>query len=226
MSIPLSLKTQYDRQMNMIDRILDLLPQTQCKRCGYDSCRSYARAIAEYGIPINRCPTGGQAGIKKLATLLQCDELPADKTYGEEMPYSVALIDEMKCTGCTLCIQACPTDAIIGTGKMMHTVINDYCTGCELCIPKCPVDCISLKNISGTTPFSEVWDIRHANNARVRFERRQQRFQDETKRLDRLAAHISSGGASPSATVDTRSELVRKALERARKKATTFNRQS
>lgn len=209
-----------------IGLILDLLPQTQCTRCGFESCHAYATAIVENGIPINRCPTGGQSGIKRLAGLLQCEELPPDTGFGEERPYSIAVIDESKCTGCTLCIQACPADAIIGTGKMMHTVINDFCTGCELCIPKCPVDCISLKNVSGEKPFSAVWDTRHANGARMRFERRQQRLLDEKARLDRLAPDIQPGQSAPVKATDKKSELVKKALERARAKASAYRRPS
>lgn len=203
-----------------------MLPQTQCTQCGFDSCRSYAFAIAKNGTPINRCPTGGQSGIRKLAELLHRETLPPDTAFGVEKPYSIAVIDESSCTGCTLCIQACPVDAVIGTGKMMHTVISDYCTGCELCIPTCPVDCISLKNISGTTPFPEVWDKRHADDARTRFERRQTRLQEEKTRLDHLAGSMSAGDASPSDTNDKKSEMVRKALERARARAKEYGRKS
>lgn len=204
----------------LIDRLLCLLPQTQCTQCGFGSCRAYAMAIIENETPINRCPTGGQTGIKKLAELLQLEELPLDADCGKEKPRSIAVIDEAKCTGCTICIQACPVDAITGTGRMMHTVINDYCTGCELCIPKCPVDCIDLKNISGTRLFSEVWDTQHAAAARQRFERQQQRLQDEKTRLDRLTAGpVQSGQGSPSKTTASKSEIVRRALERATAKA-------
>ena len=56
----------------------------------------------------------------------------------------IAYIREEECIGCTLCIKACPFDAIIGASKHLHTVINHYCTGCKLCLPPCPVDCIDL----------------------------------------------------------------------------------
>jgi len=56
----------------------------------------------------------------------------------------VARIVEEECIGCTLCIKACPFDAVIGASKHLHTVISDYCTGCKLCLPPCPVDCIEL----------------------------------------------------------------------------------
>jgi electron transport complex protein RnfB len=126
------------------DRILALLPQTQCTRCGYQGCRPYAEAIAAGDAPINRCPPGGASTIAQLASLLQRDILPLDSECGAEGPPTVAVIDESKCIGCARCLPPCPVDAIVGAQRQMHTVINELCTGCELCIAPCPVDCISI----------------------------------------------------------------------------------
>lgn len=126
------------------DQIDALLPQTQCTQCGYEGCRPYAEAIASNNEAINRCPPGGQSGVQALATLLQLPEIPLDPECGEPAPLVLAVIDEVHCIGCTLCIQACPVDAIVGANKKMHTVVPDLCTGCKLCLPPCPVDCISL----------------------------------------------------------------------------------
>ena len=123
------------------DQINDLLPQTQCGQCGYAGCRPYAAAIAEGQADINRCPPGGEATVLALADLLGRDPKPLE---GEVKEKSLAVIDEQTCIGCTLCIQACPVDAILGAAKQMHTVIAEQCTGCELCIAPCPVDCIVM----------------------------------------------------------------------------------
>ncbi|MGN6314038.1 MAG: electron transport complex subunit RsxB [Rhodanobacteraceae bacterium] len=128
----------------LADRIDALLPQTQCTRCGYSGCRPYAEAIARNDAQINRCPPGGDAGVRALAVLTGRSVLPLDPECGSESPPQVAFIDEDVCIGCTKCIQACPVDAIVGTSKLMHTVIPQLCTGCELCIPPCPVDCIDM----------------------------------------------------------------------------------
>lgn len=128
----------------VVDRIDALLPQTQCGQCNYPGCRPYAEAIAAGKAPINQCPPGGEAGIRALADLLGVEPLPLNPANGEEKPPRVAVIDEAACIGCTLCIQACPVDAIIGAPKLMHTVIADACTGCDLCLPPCPVDCIEM----------------------------------------------------------------------------------
>jgi electron transport complex protein RnfB len=128
----------------VVDQINALLPQTQCAQCGYPGCRPYAEAIASGAADINQCPPGGEAGIQALADLLGREPKPLNPEHGLERPRRVALIDEQVCIGCTLCIQACPVDAIVGASKQMHTVIESECTGCDLCLPPCPVDCIDM----------------------------------------------------------------------------------
>jgi len=128
----------------LIDAIDALLPQTQCTKCGYTGCRPYAAAVAQGEADINQCPPGGAAGIRKLARLLDRAEKPLNAANGTETPRAAALIDESRCIGCMLCIQACPVDAIVGAAKRMHTVLTQYCTGCDLCLPPCPVDCIDM----------------------------------------------------------------------------------
>ena len=126
------------------DQIDKLLPQTQCGQCTYAGCRPYAEAIAAGEADINRCPPGGETTIQALADLLELEVKPLDDECGVEKPKTLAVIDEDRCIGCTLCIQACPVDAILGAAKQMHTVITDECTGCELCVAPCPVDCIDM----------------------------------------------------------------------------------
>ncbi len=129
---------------SVVEQINSILPQTQCAQCGYPGCRPYAQAIASGEADINQCPPGGESGVKALAELLGREPKPLDTERGETKPPIVAVIDEDRCIGCTLCIQACPVDAIVGASRLMHTVIADECTGCELCLPPCPVDCIDL----------------------------------------------------------------------------------
>jgi electron transport complex protein RnfB len=132
----------------LVEKIDAILPQTQCGQCGFPGCKPYATAIAAGEADINQCPPGGEEGIQKLAELLGVEAKPLNAEHGEPKPKSVAVIDEQVCIGCTLCIQACPVDAILGAAKQMHTVIAVECTGCELCIPPCPVDCISMQPIA------------------------------------------------------------------------------
>nr|WP_303900984.1 electron transport complex subunit RsxB [Thiohalomonas denitrificans] len=133
----------------VVDQIDSILPQTQCGQCGYAGCRPYAEAIAAGEAEINLCPPGGENTMLALADLLGRDPIALDEE-GKPQPKMVAVIDEDTCIGCTLCVQACPVDAILGAAKQMHTVIESECTGCELCVDPCPVDCIEMKPLEET----------------------------------------------------------------------------
>ena len=134
----------------VIEQIDALLPQTQCGQCGYPGCRPYATAIAAGDADINQCPPGGDATIHALADLLGREAKPLNPDNGVVTEKQVAVIDEQVCIGCTLCIRACPVDAILGASKQMHTVISDECTGCKLCVDPCPVDCITMEPVADT----------------------------------------------------------------------------
>lgn len=146
----------------VVEKIVAILPQTQCAQCGFPGCRPYAEAIAKGEADINQCPPGGEAGIRALADLLDREPKPLSAEHGVEKPKMLAVIDEQTCIGCTLCIQACPVDAIVGAAKQMHTVIEAECTGCELCLPPCPVNCIEMVKVPTTIrnwkwPEPEKW---------------------------------------------------------------------
>jgi electron transport complex protein RnfB len=134
----------------LVEKIDSILPQTQCGQCGFPGCKPYAEAIASGAADINQCPPGGDENIHKLAELLGKEYKPLSEEHGVEKPKQVAIIDENICIGCTLCIQACPVDAIVGAAKQMHTIAEDLCTGCELCVPPCPVECISMVTVADT----------------------------------------------------------------------------
>ena len=155
-----------------VETVNAALPQTQCTQCGYDGCRPYAQALVAGQAAINRCPPGGPQGVERLATLLNRPVLPLDTTRGHYGPLQVAVIDEEHCIGCTLCIQACPVDAIVGANLRMHTVVAADCTGCQLCVAPCPVDCIAMVTVQPET----WWQPEDAARARDRFEQRQARL--------------------------------------------------
>jgi Na+-translocating ferredoxin:NAD+ oxidoreductase subunit B len=173
-----------------------LLPQTQCRRCRYDSCRAYAEAVAAGDAPINRCPPGGDATVAALADLLGRPVLAIDQSCGVTIPLAIARIDEATCIGCTLCIQACPTDAIVGAAKLMHTVIADRCTGCELCLSPCPVNCIAM------LPAPRLWSTADAERARQHFSARTARLATGLRKREQEPAAVDLARQRRRAAVD------------------------
>ncbi|WP_313594434.1 RnfABCDGE type electron transport complex subunit B, partial [Pseudomonas oryzihabitans] len=167
-------------QTNLISAIDALLPQTQCGKCGHPGCQPYAAGIAA-GEAHNKCPPGGTATILELSALLQRPALPLDSPY-PITPSQRAVIREADCIGCTKCIQVCPTDAILGAAKLMHTVIESECSGCELCLAPCPVDCIDL--VAVPAPVDRPAERRRAQYYRRRFDARQARLQRDRERLE------------------------------------------
>jgi electron transport complex protein RnfB len=211
----------------LADQIEDLLPQTQCTKCGYAACRPYADAIADGTANYNQCPPGGAEGIVRLAHLLGKPVIPLNPDNGIERPRPVAVIDESLCIGCTLCIQACPVDAIIGAAKQMHTVINDLCTGCDLCVAPCPVDCIAMVDVTAPQTGWAAWSQAQADAARARHDYRTLRLRREKQENDerlaaKAAAKLKAVEAETPATTEEKTEQARKkaiiqaAMERAR----------
>ncbi|MEQ1657923.1 MAG: electron transport complex subunit RsxB [Hylemonella sp.] len=206
-------------------QILDALPQTQCTRCGYPDCAAYAQAIAAGDAAINQCPPGGAEGITRLAALTGLPALPLNPAFGAEGPLTVAVIDEDWCIGCTLCLKACPTDAILGGNKRMHTVIEPWCTGCELCIPVCPVDCIQMENVSGKRTGWAAWSQPQADTARQRYafhvlrlqrEQQENELRLEEKARAKLADLPAHSQHTDPAVLDQKRAVIEAALARAR----------
>ena len=173
--------------ISLVQSIDALLPQTQCGLCGHrDGCLPYAQSIAE-GENANKCVPGGQPVADALAALLNRPKLVAEESVwpvqADGRPQRIkAVIREDECIGCTKCISACPVDAIIGSGKLMHTILTDLCTGCELCIPPCPVDCTDLVEDQQPLP-TEAQRLAEQDDLRQRYYAHIQR--EEKRRTDR-----------------------------------------
>ncbi len=193
-----------------IEAIDALLPQTQCGECGYPGCRPYAEAMANDLTSIGQCPPGGVTTLKALAALLQRDPTPylADTLAATRAP-ALALIREAECIGCTKCIQACPVDAIIGSGTLMHSVLPDECTGCGLCIEPCPVDCIELVQIPEPTYDRAL--------ARTRFQAHQVRLQQQEQASEaayRDKRHLAKQTAGKDLDLEAKRAYILQALTR------------
>jgi electron transport complex, RnfABCDGE type, B subunit len=219
----------------LADRIEDLLPQTQCTKCGYPACRPYAEAVASGEANYNQCPPGGAEGIARLAALLGQPVIPLNSANGIERPRPLAVIDEQVCIGCTLCMQACPVDAIVGAPKQMHTVIAELCTGCDLCVPPCPVDCIAMPPVTGEATGWGAWSQAQADAARERHNRREARLAREREAAEARAAARRAVSSTPAQATETgatatpaapiandaeakKRAIIQAALERARQK--------
>ena len=204
----------------LADRIDALLPQTQCTKCGHDGCRPYAEAIAAVRADINQCPPGGADGIARLSQLTGRPVVPLNPVNGIEQPLRVAVIDERLCIGCTLCIQACPVDAIVGAARRMHSVIPDWCNGCDLCIAPCPMDCIAMVPVRP----ARVWSDDDAQQSRSRYEARRRRLaierqEREQQLLRKALARLDELGRRDDLSqnqVGHKQATVRAAIERAR----------
>jgi len=206
-------------------RIDAALPQTQCTRCGYPDCHGYAEAVASGAAGINQCPPGGEQGVARLAALTGRPVLPLSAAHGAEAPRTLAVIDESWCIGCTLCIAACPVDAIAGAPKQMHMIVAAQCTGCELCVPACPVDCIGLVDVTAGRSGWDAWSAEQADAARGRYAwRREREARDQAERDAQRAAQLEAKLADlPAATRATEPDdlarkraIVEAALARAR----------
>ena len=214
----------------LADQVEDLLPQTQCTKCGYEGCRPYAEALAAGAADINQCPPGGIEGVARLAQLLGRAVIPINPVNGVERARPVAFIDEALCIGCTLCIQACPVDAIMGASKQMHTILPSLCTGCDLCVAPCPVDCISMLPVTGERTGWDAWTQGQADAARTRHDFRALRLERERRENNaRLAAkavakmkEVTAEATNTPAEVaekERKRAIIAAAMERARLKA-------
>jgi len=216
---PFELSSATARRDELAARIDAVLPQTQCTKCGQTGCRPYAEAIADGRAQINQCPPGGSAGIAKLARITGHPPLPLNPIHGTEQPLRVAMINEALCIGCTLCIQACPVDAIVGATRRMHTVLADACTGCDLCLPPCPMDCIAMIPV----PPARAWSAADADHPRRRYGQRKARLIRARAENDaRLAAkavakldELDARNDVTQAQIDRKKAVVQAAIERA-----------
>ncbi len=215
--------TNVDKVMEdpLIAEIDAVLPQTQCRRCGFLGCRPYAAAIVEGKAQIDQCPPGGEEGLRRIAALLGMSPVPLSTAHKQYVPKEAAFIDEQACIGCTLCIQACPVDAIVGAAKQVHTVMGVECTGCELCVEPCPVDCISMipARKDPASRSQEEKSRNAADRARARYQFRVQRLEREKQgqmRKHYLSEKDGMAAVTPAPSIERKNLAIRAAIARAK----------
>ncbi|KTD58271.1 electron transport complex protein [Legionella sainthelensi] len=202
--------------MASVKEIDALLPQTQCGECGYSGCLPYAEALVQGITSINKCPPGGVATATALGALLNIDPAPyLDEVRANTRPPSVAVIREAECIGCTKCIKACPVDAIIGSGKLMHAVLTHECTGCGLCVAPCPVDCIEMVELPAVEYDKDL--------ARVRFHAKQTRLlreDHEKQQAYREKRQLAMQATNKAQEIKAKQDYIQLALARVNAKKT------
>ena len=213
-----------ETRAGLVERINDALPQTQCTRCGFPDCRHYAQAVADKQVGINQCPPGGAEGVRRLAMITGASVIAINPVHGVEGVLRLARIDEAACIGCTLCLDACPVDCIVGGTKALHTVVQNLCTGCERCLPVCPVDCIVMLDVGVPHTGWQAWSEPQAAQARNRYARHQARLsceQDLSPTASSTELHQgATARAQPNETdaprVDHKQRVVEAAVARAK----------
>lgn len=208
----------------LLTELDNALPQTQCTKCGYPDCHSYALAMSKNEALHNRCPPGGAEGIVRLSKILNQPILPLDETHGFERPRPLAVIDEKQCIGCTLCIKACPVDAIIGAPKKLHFIITERCTGCDLCVAPCPVDCIDMVPVTEQNTGWQAWSNEQADFAKRNYQAHQARQAREERDLlirqtNKAALKLAALPSEQDATEKARKKaIIEAAMARAKQK--------
>lgn len=206
-------QTTFDTKVQAID---EWLPQTQCTQCSYPRCLDYAQAIAKGEADINQCPPGGDTTIRGLAALLGKMGKPLNTNYGKTEPRKVAFIDEDRCIGCVMCIKPCPTDAIVGAAKLMHTVISEDCTGCGLCVDPCPVDCIDMKAMPALQPEPHWrWEEYSPEQTQKAREQTQAKIIREQARAQTVEANKKLKAMRKASSSDLKNEILA-AVQRAK----------
>ena len=210
--------------MSTLEHLNQLLPQTQCRECGFMGCLPYAEALLYEDTAINLCAPGGEAVMQDIAQLLQRAPLAPAKAHTP----ALAWIDEAVCIGCTACIRACPVDAIMGASKYMHTVLAEECTGCGLCVAPCPVDCIEMRPVEQAyLPQARHWAeagqtarFAAASHAQARYEWHEARLardaaEKRAQLAEREAATKARLQASRSQSAFNPADLIAQAMARA-----------